>query len=84
MQFDPCYEPVVMGETLFIGSPNDGSVRAYDTETGLPLCGLVLVQRVYATQSGASIAKSIHPDGSYRLAGLGQWLRGKARTAYGN
>ena len=34
MQFDPCYEPIVMGKTLFVGSPNDGSVRAYDTETG--------------------------------------------------
>ena len=32
--FDACYEPVVMGKTLFIGSPNDGSVAAYDTETG--------------------------------------------------
>ena len=34
LQFDPCYEPVVMGKTLFVGSPNDGSVRAYETETG--------------------------------------------------
>ena len=34
MQFDPCYEPVVMGKQVFVGSPNDGSVTAYDTETG--------------------------------------------------
>jgi hypothetical protein len=34
LQFDTCYEPVVMGKTLFVGSPNDGSVTALDTETG--------------------------------------------------
>jgi len=33
-QFDATYEPVVAGRTLFVGSPNDGSVRAFDTETG--------------------------------------------------
>jgi len=32
--FDPCYEPVAAGKLLFVGSPNDGSVTAYDTATG--------------------------------------------------
>jgi len=31
----------------------------------------VLVQRIFTTQSGGSIGKSIHPNGAYRLAGLG-------------
>jgi len=34
LHFDASYEPVVMGKTLFFGSPNDGSVAALDTETG--------------------------------------------------
>ena len=34
LNFDASYEPVVMGQRLFLGSPNDGSVTAYDTETG--------------------------------------------------
>ena len=34
MQFDACYEPVVSAKQLFVGSPIDGSVTAYDTETG--------------------------------------------------
>ena len=34
MQFDPCYEPVVLGKTLFVASPNHDSVTAYDTDTG--------------------------------------------------
>ncbi|HEV3026642.1 MAG TPA: PQQ-binding-like beta-propeller repeat protein, partial [Planctomycetota bacterium] len=34
LDFDASYEPVVMGKSLFLGSPNDGSVAAYDTETG--------------------------------------------------
>ncbi|NOZ19469.1 MAG: PQQ-binding-like beta-propeller repeat protein [Planctomycetes bacterium] len=34
LQFDPSYEPVIMGKTLFLGSPCDGSVAAFDTETG--------------------------------------------------
>ncbi len=34
LHFDACYEPAVMGKKLFIGSPNDGSVTAFDTETG--------------------------------------------------
>lgn len=34
IDFDASYEPVVMGKRLFLGSPNDGSVKAYDTETG--------------------------------------------------
>jgi len=33
--FDASYEPIVMGNLAFIGSPNDGSVTAYDTETGV-------------------------------------------------
>ena len=32
--FDRSYEPVVMGKRLFVGSPNDGSVTAFDTDTG--------------------------------------------------
>ena len=32
--FDACYEPVVVGKTLLLGSPNDGSVSAFDSETG--------------------------------------------------
>ena len=34
MHFDASYEPVVLGKALFVGSPLDGSVSAYDTETG--------------------------------------------------
>ena len=34
LQFDPCYEPVAVGQLLFVGSPNDGSVAALDTRTG--------------------------------------------------
>ena len=34
LQFDVSYEPVVLGKQLFVGSPNDGSVTAFDTETG--------------------------------------------------
>jgi outer membrane protein assembly factor BamB len=34
LNFDASYEPVVMGKSLFLGSPNDGSVTAYDTGTG--------------------------------------------------
>ena len=34
LHFDASYEPVAMGKTLFLGSPNDGSVTAFDTETG--------------------------------------------------
>jgi outer membrane protein assembly factor BamB len=34
LHFDASYEPVVMGKRLFLGSPNDGSVAAYDTDTG--------------------------------------------------
>jgi len=36
LQFDACYAPVVAGNTLFVGSPNDGSLRAYDLATGMP------------------------------------------------
>ena len=32
--FDASYEPVILGKTLFVGSPNDGSVRAFETDTG--------------------------------------------------
>jgi outer membrane protein assembly factor BamB len=34
LNFDASYEPVVVGQRLFLGSPNDGSVTAYDTATG--------------------------------------------------
>ncbi|MBT3379783.1 MAG: PQQ-binding-like beta-propeller repeat protein [Lentisphaerae bacterium] len=34
LQFDPCYEPVAAGQLLFVGSPADGSVSAFDTRTG--------------------------------------------------
>jgi outer membrane protein assembly factor BamB len=34
LQFDAGYEPVVMGKTLFMGSPCNDSVSAIDTETG--------------------------------------------------
>ncbi len=35
LQFDAGYEPVVMGKTLFMGSPCNDSVSAIDTETGM-------------------------------------------------
>jgi len=34
LHFDASYEPVVLGKLLVIGSPDDGSVTACDTETG--------------------------------------------------
>jgi outer membrane protein assembly factor BamB len=34
LNFDASYEPVVLGKRLFLGSPNDGSVTAYSTDTG--------------------------------------------------
>ena len=34
LQFDAGYEPVVMGKTLFFGSPHNDSISAIDTETG--------------------------------------------------
>jgi outer membrane protein assembly factor BamB len=34
LNFDASYEPVVMDHLLFLGSPNDGSITAYHTETG--------------------------------------------------
>ena len=34
LQFDAAYHPVVLDKTLFVGSPNDGSVRAFDTRSG--------------------------------------------------
>ena len=34
LHFDASYHPVVEGKTLVIASPNDGSVTAFDTETG--------------------------------------------------
>lgn len=34
VNFDASYEPVVIGKLMFLGSPNNGSVTAYDTETG--------------------------------------------------
>jgi len=32
--FDMSYEPIVKGKTLFVASPNEDSVTAYETETG--------------------------------------------------
>jgi outer membrane protein assembly factor BamB len=34
LNFDASHEPVVMGKLLFLASANNGSVTAYDTETG--------------------------------------------------
>ena len=34
MRFDVSYEPVVLGKTMFVGSPRTDSVAALDTETG--------------------------------------------------
>ena len=34
LHFDASYEPIVLGKQMFVGSPNDGSVTAYDTESG--------------------------------------------------
>ena len=34
LHFDASHEPVVMGKTLFLGSANDGSVTAFDTDSG--------------------------------------------------
>ncbi len=34
LQFDAANEPIVLGTTLFIGSSCDGSLRAFDTESG--------------------------------------------------
>jgi len=34
LQFDAVNEPVVVGKMLFVGSSYDGSLRAFDTETG--------------------------------------------------
>lgn len=34
LHFDASIEPVVKGKRLFVGSPLDGSVRAYDTDSG--------------------------------------------------
>jgi outer membrane protein assembly factor BamB len=34
IDFDASYEPIAVGKRLFLGSPNDGSVTAYHTETG--------------------------------------------------
>jgi len=34
LQFDASYEPVVMGQSMFVASSVDGSVRAFDTRSG--------------------------------------------------
>jgi len=34
LHFDASYEPVVMGKSIFLGSPNTGAVTAWDTDTG--------------------------------------------------
>ena len=35
MQFDTVYEPIVLGQQLFVGSSHDNSVTAYETNTGI-------------------------------------------------
>ena len=35
MDYDRCYQPIVLGKALFVGSSVTDSVTAYDTETGL-------------------------------------------------
>jgi outer membrane protein assembly factor BamB len=37
MSFDVSYKPIVLGKRMFVGSPNDHSVRAWDTDTGKQL-----------------------------------------------
>lgn len=37
LHFDSSIEPIVKGNRMFVGSPVDGSVTAYDTETGREL-----------------------------------------------
>ncbi len=37
LQFDASYEPVVLGKRMFVGSSTDGSVTAFDTESGAQL-----------------------------------------------
>ncbi len=34
LHFDASYEPIVVGRQMFVGSPNDGSIAAFDTRTG--------------------------------------------------
>jgi outer membrane protein assembly factor BamB len=35
LHFDACYQPVAVGRTLLLGSPNDGSVTAFDSGSGV-------------------------------------------------
>ncbi|MCF6313911.1 MAG: PQQ-binding-like beta-propeller repeat protein [Verrucomicrobiales bacterium] len=37
LHFDTAYHPVVLNKILYLGSPNDSSLTAYDTETGQEL-----------------------------------------------
>jgi len=37
MSFDVSYKPIVLGKRMFVGSPNDHSVTAYDTDKGKQL-----------------------------------------------
>ena len=37
MSFDVSYKPIVLGKRMFVGSPNDHSVTAWDTDTGKQL-----------------------------------------------
>ncbi len=37
LHFDASYEPIVSGQRMIVGSPNDGSVTAFDTRTGTEL-----------------------------------------------
>ena len=53
LQFDTSYEPVCAGNTVVIGSPVDGSVRAFSIETGKPFW-------VYHTEAPVRLAPVLH------------------------
>jgi hypothetical protein len=55
-------------ETVAFGTAEPSTPRCASHESE----SSVLVQRVYTTQSAGNIAKSIHPNGSYKLGGLAQ------------
>jgi hypothetical protein len=50
LDFDASYEPVVMCKLLLLGSPNDGSVAAYDTQSGAEAGGDRLLCRRYLAE----------------------------------
>jgi len=53
LQFDTSYEPVCAGNTVVVGSPVDGSVRAFSAETGKPFW-------VYHTEAPVRLAPALH------------------------